>query len=98
MRGIPPPTPAGIKVLAAILTLRGLREVPTHGKIVKELGRGKRAVSECLRRLERDGWISRPAYRAGCVREISLLPSRRVVERAVGIGRGVSKRKPQKNQ
>jgi DNA-binding MarR family transcriptional regulator len=81
----PPITPACGKVLSAILAHYDRGETPTHGKLCKELGRGKRAVSESLRRLEEEDWIERPPYRAGCVREIKLNPSRIVVRKALGL-------------
>jgi DNA-binding MarR family transcriptional regulator len=81
----PPITPACGKVLAAILAANERGETPTHGKLCKELGRGKRAISESLRRLEEEDWIERPPYRAGCSRAIKLKPSRVVVRKALGL-------------
>jgi DNA-binding transcriptional ArsR family regulator len=77
----PPVTPGSIEKLACVLAHYDRGEVSTHGKIVKETGKGKRAVSESLRRLEEDGWITRPPYRSGCVRAIRLKPSRIVKSR-----------------
>jgi DNA-binding GntR family transcriptional regulator len=80
----PPITPACVEVLSCVLAETGRGQPSTHGKLVKQLGKGKRAVSESLRRLEEEGWIKRPPFRAGCVREIKLAKLRAVVARAVG--------------
>jgi hypothetical protein len=80
-----PPTPAGVEMLRAVVRLLDNGQPVTHGVLCGELGRRGRAVSETLFRLENEGWISRPPYRAGCKRLITLAPRRSVVAKALGL-------------
>lgn len=92
----PPLTPRGRKDLAAILSFLDRDETPTHGGIRRKTKRGKRAVSKSLDRLEKDGWIRRDPHENGCVRDIHLARTRRVVEKA--IGRKVAAKRPAKKK
>ena len=69
--------------MAAILAMDARGQTPTHGALCRKLRRGKRAISESLRRLEEERWVERDPERRGCKRAIRFARPLRAIRAAV---------------